>query len=193
MKYIRLTLLAAILLTLAACSKQDNPIKSEAPVAASVSESYDIVANTGKGFTVGAMMSSQIAYVLFDPQCTHCGQLWRASLPLHSKVRFVWIPIAFNPEKSLPQAAALLSAVNPLEAMSAHEQSLLAGTGGMTASANVSSDLSQAITNNTQLLGKIGIDSVPYLLAKNKQTGQIVSHSGALETAALAALLFSEK
>jgi thiol:disulfide interchange protein DsbG len=148
-----------------------------------------LVANTGKGFSVGAMMSAQTVYVLFDPQCPHCGHLWQASLPLHSKARFVWIPIAFNTGKSLSQAAALLTAANPLDAMSAHEQSLLAGTGGMSASADVPADLVKSINSNTQLLNTMGVDSVPYLLAKNKRTGQVVSNNGAMDTPALAQLL----
>jgi thiol:disulfide interchange protein DsbG len=115
--------------------------------------------------------------------------LWQASLPLHSKVKFVWIPISFNPAKSLPQGAALLSAANPVDTMNTHEQSLLAGTGGIAASADVSDELKKAINNNTQLLNQLGVDSVPFLLGKHRKTGAIVSFNGAMETAALANLL----
>lgn len=134
-------------------------------------------------------MSAQAVYVLFDPQCPHCGHLWQASLPLHDKVKFIWVPIAFNSGKSLSQAAALLSSPNPLEAMSAHEQSLLAGTGGMSASSNPPAELIEAIKNNTQLLNSLGVDSVPFILAKNRRTGEIVSNNGAMDTGALAKLL----
>lgn len=186
-----LSLAAALVLTLGACSKQDTPSTSSAPAtaAAASSSSYDKVAATGKGFTVGALMSAQAVYVLFDPQCPHCGHLWQASLPLHNQVKFVWVPVAFNTGKSLSQAAALLSAANPADAMSAHEQSLLAGTGGMAASSSPPDELVQAVKNNTQLLNSLGVDSVPYVLAKNRRTGDIVSHNGALDTAALATLL----
>ncbi len=188
MKHLSLILAAALSLSLAGCSKQEAPAKPEAPVAVS-SSSFDLVGTTGKGFTVGAMMSTQTAYVLFDPQCPHCGHLWQASLPLHAKVRFVWIPVAFNAGKSVAQAAALLTSANPADAMSAHEQSLLAGTGGMAASADVPAELAKSITSNTQLLNTLGADSVPFILAKNKRTGQVVSNAGALDTPALAALL----
>lgn len=158
-------------------------------VTAITATSYDKVATASKGFTVGALMSVQTVYVLFDPQCPHCGHLWQASLALHNKVKFVWVPIAFNPGKSLAQAVALLSAPNPLESMSAHEQSLLAGTGGMAASSNLPPELEQAVKNNTQLLTSLGVDSVPFILAKNRRSGEVVSNSGAMETAALAQLL----
>lgn len=181
-----LSLASALVLTLAACSKQDAPA---APTAAAITgSSYDQVAATGKGFSVGAMMSAQAVYVLFDPQCPHCGHLWQASLPLHNKVKFVWVPIAFNSGKSLSQAAALLSVANPVEAMTAHEQSLLAGTGGMAASSPTDA-LVQTVKANTQLLTSMGVESVPFILAKNRRTGEIVSHNGAMDTVALTKLL----
>jgi len=185
-----LALATALLLTLGACSKQEAPATPAAPVNAPItSSSYDTVAATGKGFSVGALMSAQAVYVLFDPQCPHCGHLWQASLPLHDKVKFIWVPIAFNSGKSLSQAAALLSSANPLEAMSAHEQSLLAGTGGMAASSSPPEELVQAVKNNTQLLNSLGVDSVPFILAKNRRTAEIVSNNGAMDTGALAKLL----
>jgi thiol:disulfide interchange protein DsbG len=192
MKKITLALAGVLALTLLGCSKNDSAAPSPSPAGTSTAASgsaYDKVAAAGKGFTVGAMMSAQTVYVLFDPQCPHCGHLWQASLPLHNKVRFVWIPVAFNPGKSLAQAAALLTASNPLEAMTAHEQSLLAGTGGMAASSDISAELVKSINANTQLLTNLGVDSVPYLVAKNKTTDQVVSNNGAMDTPALAKLL----
>ncbi len=187
-----LALLTALVLALGACSKGDTP-PADAPVAAApaplTASSYDTVAAGARGFTVGAMMSAQPVYVLFDPQCPHCGHLWNASLPLHGKVKFVWVPIAFNAGKSSAQAAALLSAADPVAAMTAHEKSLLAGTGGMSASTDISPEVQQAIKANTALMSTLGLDAVPFILGKHRQTGQIVSNSGALETAALAQLL----
>lgn len=190
-RLLTLPLLAA--LTLTACSKSGEPpaTSTAAPAAATApvsGSSYDTAA-TGKGFTVGAMMSAQPVYVLFEPQCPHCGRLWEASLALHSKVKFVWIPVAFNQGKSLAQAATLLSAANPLETMTEHEKSLLGGTGGISGSSSIPPDLETAIKDNTQLLTTLGQDSVPFMVAKNRRTGEIVSHSGAMDTAALAQLL----
>jgi thiol:disulfide interchange protein DsbG len=190
LKHLILALLGACLLSLSACSKNDAPASAGVPAVVGINaQSLDTVATTGKGFTVGALMSAQTVYVLFDPQCPHCGHLWQASLPLHTQVKFVWVPIAFNPGKSLAQAAALLSATNPTEAMTAHEQSLLGGTGGMAASSSVSSELEAVIKRNTGLLTMMGVESVPFLIAKHRGSGQVVSHNGALDTAALAALL----
>ena len=188
MKRFTLILTGALLLGLSACSKNDAPAAAPAAVGISA-QNLDHLIATGKGFTVGAVMSAQTGYVLFDPQCPHCGHLWQASLPLHNQVKFVWMPIAFSPAKSLAQAAALLSASNPTQTMTEHEQSLLAGTGGMTASANVAPEMEAAVKRNTALLATFGADSVPFLISKHRQSGQLVSHTGALDSQGLSRLL----
>jgi thiol:disulfide interchange protein DsbG len=173
-----------------ACSKTDTPAAPAAPVAAATpAKAYEAVAAQGKGFTVGALMAASTVYVLFDPQCPHCGHLWEASMPLHTKAKFVWIPVAIMNSKSAPQAAALLSASNPTEAMSAHEKSILAGSGGTSASASIPADVEQAIKANTAVFTSLGADSVPYILAKNARTGEMMARGGAMPTAALADFL----
>jgi thiol:disulfide interchange protein DsbG len=134
-------------------------------------------------------MSANPVYVLFDPQCPHCGHLWEASLPLQEKVKFVWIPVSIINSKGARQGAALLSASNPAEAMTAHEKSILAGTGGMSAPATMPPDLEQAVKKNTALFSSLGVDSVPYIIARNVSTGVVVSNTGSMTTAELAALL----
>lgn len=183
-----LSVTLALTLTLMGCSKQEPATDSSAkPAAASKpADPMQAVASQGKGFTVGAMMSAQTVYVMFDPQCPHCGHLWEASKPLHKKAKFVWVPVAIINGKSAPQGAALLSAANPLELMNTHEQSILANLGGIAASASVSPEIDAAIKQNTQLFTSMQIDSVPYILVKNARTGQVVTNNGAMTTAALA-------
>jgi thiol:disulfide interchange protein DsbG len=175
-------------LNLAACSPQGSADKT-ASGSIAPAQSLDVVAKEGRGFTVGSMMTANTVYVMFDPQCPHCGHLWQQSLPLHKKVKFVWVPVAFINAKSTPQGAALMSAANPLEAMTAHEASLLGGAGGTAASSSVPDDLADAIKNNTALFNRMGVESVPYIVARNQTTGQVVTNAGALETAALAQFL----
>ena len=180
--------LALATLLLGGCSKQE----AAAPASASASKrevTVQAVAAESKGFTVGAMMSANVAYVFFDPQCPHCGHLWQASTPLHKKVKFVWIPVAWINGSSLTQGAALLTSGNPAALMSEHEASLLAGQGGIAASANVSSDVEQSIKANTKLLNSLGAESVPFIVVKNAVTGQTITKDGALTTAALAELI----
>ncbi|MDO9195767.1 MAG: DsbC family protein, partial [Rhodoferax sp.] len=91
-KKLAFPVVASLVLALAGCSPQDAADKTT--TATKPAQPYEAVASQGKGFTVGSMMSAHAVYVLFDPQCPHCGHLWEASVPLHSKVKFVWIPVA---------------------------------------------------------------------------------------------------
>jgi thiol:disulfide interchange protein DsbG len=188
LKYAQLTLtiVAACALVLTGCSQQDAPAK---PTAVATAQSYDAVVAQGKGFTVGAMMSANAVYVLFDPQCPHCGHLWEASKPLLKKVKFIWVPVSIINGNSAPQGAALLSTANPMELMSTHETSILAGTGGLPTAAGASPEVELAIKKNTLLFNSMGVESVPYIVAKNARTGQVITNNGALSTAALADFL----
>lgn len=177
---------SALALGLQACSPQE-----EKPVAGSVkpADAYDLLAKDGKGFVAGLVMSNNTVYVMFDPQCPHCGHLWEQSQPLQKKVKFVWMPVSFINAKSAPQGAALLTAANPVEAMNTHEASILAGTGGTSASSSIPDDIAAAIKKNTDMFNAMGVESVPYIVAKNATTGQVVTNAGAMETAALAQFL----
>ena len=182
--HLALPLVAALALTLSGCSRQESPGTAATP-AATPAQPYEAVATQGKGFTVGAMMAANPVYVLFDPQCPHCGHLWNASIPLHGKVKFVWIPVTLMNAKSGPQGATLLAAADPAALMTEHEKSLLAGTGGISASASLAPVMEQALKSNTALFNSLKVESVPYILAKNQRTGAVVSHNGAMDTAAL--------
>lgn len=185
-----LAVLASSALWLGACSKE-TATSGQASAATPVdpTQAFDTVAKEAKGFTAGAMMSAHTVYVMFDPQCPHCSHLWEAALPLQTKVKFVWAPVAILGPKSLPQGAALLQAANPVETMTAHEKSLLAGEGGMAASASIPSEIEATIKANTGLLDRLGADSVPFIVARNVATGQVQTRAGAMDTAALAAWL----
>ncbi|MGQ0709021.1 MAG: DsbC family protein [Rhodoferax sp.] len=177
--------LIAAAATLAACSKTETAAPA-ASAALSDADKFDKISKGGKGFTVGALMSAHTVYVLFDPQCPHCGRLWQTSQPLLGKVKFVWIPVAIMGDKSTAQGATILSAPNPAEAMAQHEESLLARQGGISAMGTLPADVEAAIKANTAVFNEIGQESVPYLTTKNASSGVVVSNSGAMETEALA-------
>jgi thiol:disulfide interchange protein DsbG len=181
-----LTTLSLCAALLGGCSPQDS---AQASKPARQEVSVQTVAAQAKGFTVGAMMSAHTVYVFFDPQCPHCGHLWQASLPLHKKAKFQWIPVAWINASSLTQGAALLASADPMALMTEHEASLLGGRGGIAASASVPAEVEQSIKANTQLLGSFGAESVPYVVAKNMRTGETRGREGALTTQALADLI----
>ncbi len=82
-----------------------------------------------------------------------------------------------------------MAATNPAALMTEHEASLLAGQGGIAASASVSSDIEQSIKANTKLLNSLGAESVPFVVVKNAVTGQTIAKDGTLTTAALAEMI----
>nr|WP_315463418.1 DsbC family protein [uncultured Rhodoferax sp.] len=183
--------LAVAIGSMAACGKQEESDAKPAEKASALApaQAYEKIAAEGKGFTVGAMMAANPVFVLFDPQCPHCGHLWQSSQALLPKAKFVWIPVSFINGKSAPQGAAILSAANPAEFMAAHETSILAGTGGSPLPASVAPEVEAIIKANTELFNKLAVESVPYVVAKNIKTGQVVTNAGAMETAALAEFL----
>ncbi len=180
------SLFACAALFLGACSQKDAPSADTSKPSGKQEISADAVATQAKGFTVGSFMSAHTVYVFFDPQCPHCGHLWQASLPLQKKIKFVWVPVAWINASSLPQGSALLTAANPVDLMTEHETSLLSGKGGISAPASVTPEIEKSIKANTALLNTFGAESVPFVVAKNARTGQTVSRSGAMSTAALA-------
>jgi thiol:disulfide interchange protein DsbG len=188
LKFYRLFFSALLIASIAisGCSPQES-----APATGSAKREVSIatVSAQAKGFAVGALMSTNIVYVFFDPQCPHCGHLWEASAPLHKKVKFVWIPVRMINATSLAQGAAIMSAANPGALMTEHEASLLAGKGGISASSSISAETEQAINTNTQMLNSFGAESVPFVVARNQKTGQTVSREGALTTADLTEFL----
>ena len=173
-------------LAMGGCSPQEN---TGAAKSTKRSPSVEILAAEAKGFTVGAMMSVNPVYVMFDAQCPHCAHLWQASIPLQKKAKFIWIPVGLLNTASSSQGAALLSASDPVQSMTEHESSMLAGTGGISASASVTPAMEAALKANTRLFNDLGVESVPFIIARNTRTGLTVTNSGAMGTEALAALI----
>lgn len=194
LRYFAMPLLASLAL-LAACSKEDAGAQPGSPSAAvattpiEAAQALDVLAAQGKGFAAGKILSANAVYVLFDPQCPHCARLWEASMPLHGSEKFVWLPVAIMNAKSAPQGAAIMTATNPVQAMTAHETSLLAGNGGTAASADIAPDVLAAIKTNTALLERLGATSVPFIVARHQRSNQVVMQAGANDTQALANFL----
>ena len=158
-----------------------------APAAASTPVSIEAITAEAQGFNVGSTMSARTIYVFFDAQCPHCAALWEAAKPLKPQARFVWIPVGVLNANSTLQGAAILAAADPVAAMEEHEASMRDKKGGIAPSGGDAQK--QAVGRNTQLMTKFGFGSIPTIIGKNAQTGELVSIEGSLPTAALAAKL----
>ena len=178
--------LLAIRLVLDGC--KDGP-PAEAPAKPAASQvSTALIAAEAKGFAVGSAMSTRTVYVFFDPQCPHCNALWLAAKPLKSQAKFVWIPVGLMNPSSTAQGATLLAAKDPVASMDAHEASMLAKTGGISAGSDIEVQ-KESVAKNTALLTRLGFTSIPTIVGTHAQSGALVSQEGAMPTAALAALL----
>ena len=181
--FLSVLLAASFLITGCSESTSNSTAKT-----ATVPISIEAITAEAKGFTVGSAMSARTVYVFFDAQCPHCGALWYAAKPLKSQAKFVWIPVALMNAASTSQGAALLAASDGAAAMDAHEASMMAKTGGISAASN-SDAQKEAVKKNTELMNRFGFASIPTIVAVNAQTGQLVKQEGSLPTADLARFL----
>lgn len=190
----RLHLLAALTLTfsmvLVGCKDQPTGSAASSSAAKPAPQAVSIAAIEAgaQGFSVGVPMSARPVYVFFDAQCPHCTALWEAAKPLKSKTRFVWIPVGILNAASTSQGATLLAAPQPEVAMDAHEASMRAKAGGITATGNIEAQ-KVAIEANTRLLNSFGFGSIPTVVATHAQTGALITQEGSMSTEALASFL----
>lgn len=189
MKFLKFAgaLLAAAAL-LAGCKDAATPAEPAAAPAARTPVTTAAIEAEAKGFTVGTPMATRTVYVFFDPQCPHCAVLWQQAKPLKNQAKFVWIPVAFSGATGMAQGATILAAPDPVAKMEENEASILAKTGGITAASGLDAQKEQ-VKKNTELLTRMGFESVPSIVALHAQTGQLVTAEGSMPTAQLAARL----
>lgn len=171
---------------LTACSERDAPATAAATPPPTAEEAYKLAAGA-TGVQVGQAMAANTVYVFFDPQCPHCATLWAESKPLLGRLKMVWIPVQLLGAQSMPLAAAILSAPQPVEAMERHEAQV-AQRAALSAPAPDEATRAK-VEANTELFKKLGAESVPMLYFRHATTGQYGSYSGALPTAQLQQLV----
>lgn len=177
--------LAVALLT-TACSSSEPAKVGWSPARLEQSGYHQLQAST-RGFEVGSRAAAQTVYVLFDPQCPHCGHMWDAAQPLLNQVHMVWVPVGILSPLSAPQGAVLVDSTDPFTSMNAHEASIKAHTGGILDS-QAHADTVNAIKANTRLFNEMGFDGVPVLVFQDT-SGKTHTVSGSLNTAQLAQVL----
>jgi thiol:disulfide interchange protein DsbG len=181
-----MALAVAAVLLLGACKDQTST--PTATQASATPVSIKAIQAEAKGFSVGVPMSARTVYVFFDAQCPHCTALWEAAKPLKNQIRFLWIPVGILNSSSTAQGATILATPDPEAAMDAHEASMSAKAGGITAARDI--DVPKAaVAQNTQLFTRFGFASIPTIVTTNAQNGSLITNEGAMATAALASFL----
>lgn len=179
---------AAVAATLLLGACKDQTTQPSTSQASAMPVSIAAIQTEAKGFSVGVPMSARTVYVFFDPQCPHCTALWEAAKPLKNKIRFVWIPVGILNAASTAQGATILAMADPEAAMDAHEASMTAKSGGISASRDIDPDRA-TVAQNTQLMTRFGFGSIPTIVATHAQSGTLITHEGAMSTTALASFL----
>lgn len=191
-RFTQAVLIATATLTLAACQDrtEGEAASGGGPpgkgAAVSDQEAYELAAQA-HGFTVGALMAANTVYVLFDPNCPHCAELWAASRPLLGRLRMVWMPVALLGKTSAPLGAAILGAPDPEAAMAQNEAALLSRQDGLPLG-NPAPEVLAKVQANTELFQRLNAESVPLILFRHAGSGAFGRHAGSLTTAELAAL-----
>lgn len=105
----------------------------------------------------GDPKAPRIVYTFTDPNCPYCQQLWEASRPWvdAGEVQFRHIMVGILKPQSPAQAAALLGAENPGEALAAHKQ------GQKIAASAQPRDVEQQVLTNNQLFEELGLYATP--------------------------------
>lgn len=191
----------AAMLALAGCQRAAEPAAPAAPAGAAPADSANVpaaanpaaaqardaytLAATGKGFSTGPIMSAHTIYVFFDTTCPHCAHLWASAKEVGGKLKIVWMPIGLLRPQSLPQGATILSAADPAAAMAENEASVLAQGNGITAAGSLDDAVVAQVKANTELFRQLNSDSVPLIVYRNSQTGQVGQYAGAVDAAKL--------
>lgn len=146
---------------------------------------FERLAKDGKGFDMlPSLGPREPVFVVFDPQCRFCVRLWEAAKPIARQVRFVWVPVALVNGRSEPQAAAILSAADPVAAMEAHEGSFASG-GLAVGSMKIHAAARSAVSANTLLFRRSNGSTVPTSVFRHRGTGEYTILAGALDSEGL--------
>jgi thiol:disulfide interchange protein DsbG len=82
-----------------------------------------VLADIAKATFIAEGNGKRPIYIFFDPNCPFCHQLYKKLRPFVGKddVQFRWIPLGMLTPSSLPKAAAILQASDPLQAFYKNE------------------------------------------------------------------------
>ncbi|CAJ4333239.1 Thiol:disulfide interchange protein DsbG precursor [Burkholderia pseudomallei] len=122
-----------------------------------------------------------VMYVIFDPNCPYCRQLWSALRPAvqSGKARVRWLPVAILADSSKGLAAALYASKSPAESMQQLENHMLSPVAP-------SKETSLATAYNLLLLRDVGFTSVPTILFR--RAGKSLAMTGEPDQSQLASL-----
>lgn len=140
-----------------------------------------------RGISTGSGAPNK-AFVFFDPHCSYCSDLWRATQSVENQVDFVWVPVSVFGEESAAMGAVILDSENPAGIMSANEESMRLSENPLAITSVPTEAALSTVESNTALMFALDpaapIQSVPLMYYRSAK-GQIEVIPGALEAGAL--------
>lgn len=139
-------------------------------VSAAVGTAYNNINNT-TWVEQGQASAPHKAYIVFDPNCIYCHQLYMALQPQISSGQLAvrWIPVGFLKASSPGKVYAILSAKNPAQALQKNEQNFNESIeeGGITPVKNPSAAVKDEFTKNMQFMVQSQLTVTPVIMYKN--------------------------
>ncbi|PZR94713.1 MAG: thiol:disulfide interchange protein DsbG [Stutzerimonas stutzeri] len=131
--------------------------------------------------------SERIVYAFTDANCPFCNELWRSARPWveAGKVQIRHVMVGVIRADSAGKAAAIIEAADPGAALTQNE--INHSTGGIAPLEHISPQTNAKLTNNVELMRRLGFSGTPGLVAK-RSNGELTLQSGAPRGAALEAL-----
>ena len=126
-------------------------------------------------FYVEEGSGERVLYVIYDTQCPYCQRMYEASRDVLEDVTIRWVPVGFLGEQSLHEAAQIVDAENPAEAMATIKQ------GGSISGAS-STEAMDIVSQNSQLTQQAGIGATPTTIYEDAN-GEAQIRRGALRAA----------
>ena len=114
---------------------------------------------------------TRVLYIFFDPNCPYCHQLYKMLRPFVGKadVQLRWIVLGMLTPSSLPKAAAILQAANPLQGFHTNEADYDFAAngqpgGGITPATTITPKAREELSRNLAIYRANKLFGVPVLL-----------------------------
>ncbi|MGH8159367.1 MAG: thioredoxin fold domain-containing protein [Rhodanobacter sp.] len=136
--------------------------------------------SASRGINVGN--AGPLITVFFDPNCTYCHIFYNALTPkiAAGKVRVRYVAVGTLKPTSIPRAASILGAPEPVKALAQDESGFDNANeeGGFPIDAKVSDSMKAVVTSNNDLFKQTGLAGTPAILYCSKASADVQLLSG---------------
>jgi thiol:disulfide interchange protein DsbG len=131
----------------------------------------DLLSEIDQTTWVAQGSGQRVLYIFFDPNCPYCHQLYEKLSPMveAKNLQLRWIPVGMLANSSLPKAAAILQAHDPLTAFKNNEENYDMNDdpgGGITPARQVLDKTQLDLAANLSLLQGQNIAAVPVVVMR---------------------------